>query len=260
MSIKQFLKKLFIPKAPVKFAVSEHNSRSKIKAVYKTKNGVRVKYASPVEDTRTSLIEMIKTNPFLQTIDNTQERHRVFSLSANLWSEMHETLKKLWEVPYANNVQNLQYCEINYKNKTLSFTMEIQNFRNSEYFTAWCPEINGCITQALSKRSALEQLVWAVVESVQLNADYLKKNYVGGYYDMIPGNKRYNFGENFVPVTLIINALMKNGFTKVCYGPKHMIFVNELTSSTFTLPYEKEISPVSQYCYDKALGRIQNVL
>ena len=76
----------------------------------------------------------------------------------------------------SGNLQIIEDIEMPFRKKNIYFSIEIFNRHYENRYTAYCPELVGCITEGSSKIDALNNLCYAIAEYLILNSDILGLN------------------------------------------------------------------------------------
>jgi predicted RNase H-like HicB family nuclease len=95
---------------------------------------------------------------------------------------LNEIFRDICNAKDNRTIHALQDITLPFRDLNIKFSMELFNKDFQGRYTAYCPELVGCITEGKTKHEALDNLCYAISEVLILNYDLLNINPVKKYY------------------------------------------------------------------------------
>jgi hypothetical protein len=155
-----------------------------------------------------------------------------------LFTNLESTFDNVCSAKDGGSLQEINRIQFPFRNFDWEFRIEVFNKDYENRFTAYCPELMGCITEGKSKMEALKNLCYAISESLVLNYDYLKIYPITDNANDIEITANYFIHGPDILAYDYVKVLLGDAKYKQFYiSQKHLLVKNEdFPKITLTLP------------------------
>ena len=194
--------------------------------------------AQSIETYITDQLNLHFNNP---TIDETLITHwSGVEVYANfLISNLEYTFHTVCNTFDNSMLQSINDINFPFRSLNIEFTIEVFNKDYLGRFTAFCPELIGCITEGNTKMEALNNLCFAIAEVLNLNYEFLKVNpltlgasspkVTKNFFVASPDSYSYNFSKILY---------IEGKYNRLYLSKKHLLLKNDnYPKITLTLPH-----------------------
>ncbi len=152
-------------------------------------------------------------------------------------------------------LQSIPHIVFPFRNIEIAFTIEVFNKAYVGRYTAFCPELIGCITEGDTKMEALENLCYAIAEVLILNYDFLKINPLTKNSDSPTVTaKFFHYSEDIYSYNFSKTFYMEAGFKHFYLSKKHLLLKKDDSPQvTLTLP-NRAIQQLTKHLLKKVVG------
>lgn len=190
-----------------------------------------------IESMKESLLKKIRG---LKIDERFSKDSRVMIYEQFLRMNLEYSFDQVCNADDGNNIQSIQGIYLLYGELDFLFSIEVtcNNYRGR--YTAWCPELVGCITEGKSKREALNNLCFAIAEVLILNYELLGINPILKYGKTPEVTADFFIDVVDFPCASISPILyVEYGFTEFYLGTNHLLLKNpRALNITLTFPYQ----------------------
>jgi predicted RNase H-like HicB family nuclease len=172
-----------------------------------------------------------------------------------LFTNLEHTFESICVAKDEGNIQEINRIQFPFRDFFWEFRIDVFNRDYEGKFTAYCPELIGCITEGPSKMEAFKNLCYAISETLVLNYDYLKINPItekakdieitANIFIRSPDTLPYNYAK-----FLLGDAKYKQFYV----SKKHLLVKNEnFPNITLTMP-NSGFQQLTEHLIKKAAG------